>query len=119
MSFLAWTRFLFLLAIASVIGGCATQRINWQSRVGIYNFDQAVQDFGPPDKSAKLEDGSTVADWIVREGHAVLTPRPYLAPIDGFGPSASIYSETYVPTYYMRLVFGPDNRLKQYKNFTR
>src|SRR4051812_24191771 len=119
MSFAAGKRLFFILIIALAFTGCATQKVNWQSRVGNYTFDQAVQDYGPPDKTAKLADGSTVADWIVREGHTVVMPRPYLTPIDGFGPTSPGYSETYVPSYYMRLVFSPDNQLKEFKNFSR
>lgn len=119
MSVASGKRFVLVLAVVLGFAGCATQKVNWQSRVGNYSFDKAVQDYGPPDKSAKLEDGSTVADWIVREGHAVVNPRPYLAPIDGFGPTTPGYNETYVPTYYMRLVFAPNNALKSYKNFSR
>ena len=58
---------LFLsLAVAVLLAGCATHRIDWNARVGGYTFDQAVTDFGPPDKQAKLSDGQTIAEWITR-----------------------------------------------------
>ena len=54
------------LAAALVIAGCATNRVDWDSRVGVFTYDQAVVELGPPDKSAKLSDGQTVAEWISR-----------------------------------------------------
>ncbi|HXF09878.1 MAG TPA: hypothetical protein VN625_03775 [Desulfuromonadaceae bacterium] len=119
MTFPSGIRTLFILAIALAFAGCATQKVNWQTRVGTYTYDQAIQDFGPPDKSAQLEDGSTVSDWMIREGHTVIAPRPYMSPIDGFGPASAGYSQTYIPSYYMRLTFGPDKKLKEFKNFSR
>ncbi|MDW8308698.1 MAG: hypothetical protein RMK20_04915, partial [Verrucomicrobiales bacterium] len=46
----------------------------WNSRVGSYTFDLAVTELGPPDKQAKLSDGSTVAEWITgRTGGAAFS----------------------------------------------
>ena len=60
-----WHRNWIWLALAALlVAGCATQRINWNARIGTYTFDQAVIDFGPPDKQAKLSDGRVVAEWI-------------------------------------------------------
>ena len=58
--------FLMVLAVATVlITGCKTTKpIDWNSRVGTYTFDQAVTDFGPPDKQTTLSDGKLVAQWI-------------------------------------------------------
>jgi hypothetical protein len=48
--------------LAAFLTGCATP-INWQARVGVYTYDQALMDYGPPARSAKLSDGSTVVDF--------------------------------------------------------
>jgi hypothetical protein len=55
-----------LLVLGFVFAGCSSSKpkIDWNSRVGTYTYDQAVQQMGPPDKSAKLSDGRTVAQWI-------------------------------------------------------
>ena len=50
--------------VGLVLTGCATKKVDWNSRVGSYTYDQAVADMGPPDKQAKLSDGKTVAEWI-------------------------------------------------------
>jgi hypothetical protein len=54
------------LAAALFIAGCATNRVNWDSRVGVFTYDQAVTELGPPDKQATLADNQTVAEWISR-----------------------------------------------------
>ncbi len=57
--------FVILFLAVTFVAGCKTAPpIDWNSRVGTYTFDQAVTDFGPPDKQAKLSDGKTVAEWI-------------------------------------------------------
>jgi hypothetical protein len=54
------------LTVTFIVGCKSTPPIDWNSRVGHYTFDQAVTDFGPPDKQAKLDNGKTVAEWITR-----------------------------------------------------
>lgn len=53
-----------ILATALVTGCQTTKPIDWNSRVGTYTFNQAVTDFGPPDKETTLSDGKLVAQWI-------------------------------------------------------
>lgn len=109
------------MLMALTIAGCATTPgVNWQARIGNYTYDQAVKDYGPPDKSEKLSDDSRVADWLVREGHTEVTTEPYFFPGPGYYRSpAPVYQQTYVPSYYMELIFGPDGKLTSYKNFSR
>ena len=55
----------FLFSIFVFIVGCKSPPpVDWNSRVGVYTYDQAVIELGPPDKKAKLDDGKTVAEWI-------------------------------------------------------
>ena len=54
------------------MAGCAsTPKVDWDSRVGIFTYDQVVAEMGPPDKSSKLSDGSTVAEWFVKKNSNV------------------------------------------------
>lgn len=55
-----------MLIAALVLAGCATTRVDWNTRIGQYTFDQAVIELGPPDKQAKLSDGQTIAEWVSR-----------------------------------------------------
>jgi len=55
-----------LLTLSLTIAGCSsTPKVDWNSRIGSYTYDQAVLELGPPDKSTQLSDGSTVAEWII------------------------------------------------------
>jgi hypothetical protein len=108
--------------LAVLLAGCATHpKIDWASRVGNYTFDQAVMEFGPPDKQARLTDHSLVAEWLTQRGYV------YSYPAYGFGygypwywgPYYPAYNQVYVPGYYLRLVFDADNKLKSWQKFSR
>jgi hypothetical protein len=108
--------------LAMALAGCATNKIDWAARVGTYTLDQAKLDLGPPDKEAKLSDGTVVAEWLTRRGYY------YSHPIGGFygpygpwcyGPFYPGYIDSYSPDYYLRLTFGPDGRLTAWKKFAK
>jgi hypothetical protein len=103
-----------------LLAGCVMEKIDWQARVGQYTQDQAIMDVGPPDKSAKLSDGTVVDEWLTQPSRVIVAPEPYfLAPGSYFGPATPSYTETYVPDYYLRLTFGPDGRLRSWKKFAK
>jgi hypothetical protein len=103
-----------------LLAGCVTQKIDWAARVGNYTYDQAVMEFGPPDKTARLSDGTTIAEWLTQRGRVVVAPEPYFAPPGCyFGPLTPMYSETYVPARFLRLVFDAKGILKTWKEFAR
>ncbi|HXT39774.1 MAG TPA: hypothetical protein VN887_07110 [Candidatus Angelobacter sp.] len=54
--------------LCCVLIGYAGMWIEWISRIGVCNSDQAVIGLGPPDKSAKLTDGTVVAERMMRRG---------------------------------------------------
>jgi len=103
-----------------LLAGCATQRTNWEGRVGIYTFDQAVTEMGPPDKQAKLQDGTVVAEWLTHRGYAYSSPAyyPWGYPYYGPAPLYSGYVDS-APDYYLRLMFAPDGKLRQWKKFSK
>ena len=98
------------LAAALLVAGCATNRVDWDARVGVFNYDQAVGELGPPDKQAKLPDGTTVAEWISRynnTGTIGLGTGLY-----GGGAGVGLMATT--PTYRessLRLTFGTNHVL--------
>jgi hypothetical protein len=105
---------------ALVFTGCVTQKIDWAARVGNYTCDQAVIEFGPPDKFAKLTDGTVVAQWLTQRAHTIIAPEPYfLPPGCYFGPLIPTYTETYVPDSYLQLTFDTGGKLKTWKKITR
>ena len=105
---------------ALLLAGCVTQKIDWAARVGNYTYDQALMEFGPPDKSAKLSDGTTVAEWLTQRGQVIVAPGPYyVSPGCYFGPLTPMYSETYFPARFLRLVFDANGKLKTWKEIAK
>jgi hypothetical protein len=57
--------FISLFSLLLLNLSCTSKpRIDWDSRVGSYTFDQAVLDMGPPDRSTEISEGRKVADWV-------------------------------------------------------
>ena len=56
---------LLLLAMAVVLVGCATY--DWSIHHGVYTYDEAKIEFGPPDSESKLSNGGVSASWIIRK----------------------------------------------------
>ena len=106
--------------LALLLAGCAsTPKADWNSRVGNYTYDQAVAELGPPDKSAKLSDGSTVAEWFIKRSSSV-----------SFGVGTGFYSggssvgvghtvATSPSGEYLRLTFGADGQLAGWERVRR
>jgi hypothetical protein len=114
-----------------VLAGCVTP-INWQARVGVYSYNQAVMDYGPPMTVTKLNDSSTVVEWMTERSAVVVTPEPYYyGPYYGpgyyghhpgpyyYGPAWPAYSSAYFPARFLRLEFDSGGKLKAWKEFTK
>ncbi len=110
-NFLIKRNWIGLALVTLLLAGCVTQRINWNARIGTYTFDQAVLDFGPPDKQARLSDGRLVAEWISRysNGGTVVFGTGFYNYPGGVG-----FVQTTGPDYYeskLRLTFTTNNVL--------
>ena len=60
-----------LLAVLFLAGafftGCQTLKpVDWNSRVGHYTYNQAISEFGLPNRQTKLSDGKVVSKWFVQ-----------------------------------------------------
>lgn len=104
---------LLALVTALFLSGCATTRVDWNSRIGHYTFDQAVIELGPPDKQARLSDGRSVAEWVTRYQNGGT-----IAVGTGFHHSGYPYGmsvmQTSGPMYWehkLRLTFSAENIL--------
>lgn len=86
---------------------------NWDARVGSYTFDAAVQELGPPEKSAALTDGTRVADWLVARGRSSATHHSF--------PDGRVIRTEGVrePDRLLRLTFAPDGKLKRWQRVWR
>ena len=112
-----------LFLCSCFIAGCASQpRVDWKSRIGNFTFDQVVLELGPPDKSAKLTDGTVVAEWLTARGFEddrrtgmYYTPRAKLP--------TQVWVDEYnvppAPNFYLRLTYGPDAKLSAWKRVVK
>jgi hypothetical protein len=61
-----------VLGLVMMVAGCASgPKVDWDSRVGSYTFDQAVLEMGPPERSSDLSEGTKVAEWFIRAGSSM------------------------------------------------
>lgn len=99
---------IIVLAFALLLaGGCATNKIDWQSRVGNYSYDEAVLEMGPPENLAQLTDGTRVGDWLTSRGRRTGGGGSFFV-----GRGYVYHHPDYeAPDYYMRLTFDPQGRL--------
>jgi len=107
----SWARGGAVLALLLLLTGCASTKALWDGRIGRYSFDQAVRDLGPPDKSATLADGTRVAEWLTARGHL---GRSVVGPT-GYYPGATVWFEPGAPDAFLRLTFGPDALLREWR----
>jgi hypothetical protein len=115
-----------ILGLALLWIGCASTKIDWNSRLGHYTYDQAVVELGPPDKSASLSDGTVVAEWLTRPGrsggysdlyYGSPGPHPYHRGYYYYPPL--YYYDPPTPSYFLRLIFSPDGRLTEWRRLAR
>jgi hypothetical protein len=109
-------RLLCLLALILTVllpAGCASKppKVDWNTRVGNFTFDQAVTELGPPDRQATLTDGKKVAEWVVgRTGGGGLSLG--LGTFTGHtGVGVSQTLGTGARDKILRLTFGPNGQL--------
>ena len=107
---------MFAVAILLIWAGCAsTPRIDWSARVGHYTYDQALEELGPPAKSAHMSDGSMVADWLTQSSRTIVTQGPVLYNRWGYTGVATPTTVINTPNYFLRLTFDPASKLRSWK----
>jgi hypothetical protein len=110
---------LFLLVVLVGAACATTPRIDWNSRIGVYSYDQAVLEMGPPDRASQLSDGSIVAEWLVGRsgGVSVGVGTGFYGRRSGFG-----VGQTMSPGragVFLRLTFDPEGRLMDWARVRR
>ena len=110
---------IFALAAILFAGCVTTPKINWQARIGNYTYDQAILELGPPDKSANLANGTTVADWVTERGYSYETSDYYPFYTPGYVVPPMIHTTHRVPATLLRLTFGANHKLQSWKKFYR
>jgi len=112
------TRWLSVWLVVFAVMGCATNKINWNDRIGTYTYDQAVLELGPPDKQEKLTDGTVVAEWLTQRGRTAFVGGGGY----GYAGGRGYYGPSYIqgaPDYFVRLTFGAEGKLVSWKRFAR
>src|SRR6187402_1669620 len=104
-------RWICLVGCVVLAGGCASTKVDWNSRIGHVTFDEMVIEIGPPDKQARLQDGTMVAEWMTQRAMRTMTVVGGYYPGTLYTPADVIYVDRYSPDYYLRLTFGPDGKL--------
>lgn len=105
---------LLLACLFLGLAGCSTvPKKLWDSRVGNYTYDDAIKELGPPDKSAKLTDGSLVGDWLLFRGAA------YSTVYYRRGFVFQTADTTTGPDDFLRLTFDKNNKLTEWKQVYR
>lgn len=100
-----------LVSIIVLFTACASNKPNWDTRVGNYTYDQAVTELGPPNKMAMLSDQSKVAEWYTGRSRGVsLGVGTGVGPV-GVGMGVPVGGNR---IRSLRLTFGPDGNLKSW-----
>lgn len=104
-----------LSAAVILLAACATgPKVNWESRVGSYTYDQAVIELGPPDKSAKLTDGTQVSEWLTSRGRQT----GYVTH-GGWRSGWFQVNDHIAPDYFLRLTFDSNGTLQAAKKYAK
>lgn len=108
-------------AVLVVPVGCATRKIDWESRIGTFTYDDAIRELGPPDKSADLSDGTRVADWTTMRGMRTASTfggwYPY-GPHGYLGPNFIVVDPP-APDRILRLTFDSQGKLASWRKMYR
>lgn len=114
---LAW--FGYCLTVL-LVAGCTTKpKVDWNSRVGSYTYDQAVIELGPPDRLTEISEGRKVADWVTGR---TSSPR-FSVGFGSYGGSGGVGVGTGTGgdpiEKILRLTFDKDGNLAQWENTRR
>lgn len=110
---------LLLAVFGLMFVGCSStkSKVDWNARVGNFTYDQAIIELGPPDKSAKFNDGKTMASWIVGHstgGTGLTVGTGFYGGGAGIGVSQGIGSSSSYDRV-LTLTFDKDGKLESYK----
>jgi len=113
---------LLMIVALGLAGGCSTTpRVDWDSRIGNYTYDQAVSQLGQPAHHEAKADGTQSDEWLTQRGNpgsvGIGMDGGYVRPGLIEGPIAQGTPRT--PDRYLRLTFGPDGKLTQWQRYYR
>jgi hypothetical protein len=100
-----------LLAITLVTGCATTKPVDWNSRVGHYTYNQAISEFGLPNRQTKLSDGKVESKWFVQPpaGPRFNSGMAHYGSNHGFGAGQA--SGSGLNNQMLQLTFDPNGKL--------
>ena len=103
------------LAVAFIAGCKTALLVDWNSRVGSYTYDQAVAEFGLPDKQNTLSDGKIADQWVTLHGsNGFFVGGGY----GNYGMGSGQNLGQSYKDHVLELTFGPDGKLVSWaKNY--
>lgn len=104
---------LALLTLLLLANCTMPPKVDWEARVGVLTFDEAVRELGPPEKSAVLTDNTKVADWLVARGRS--EPTFHSLPDGSVISTPSVRSQDQI----LRLTFTKEGKLSAWKRVWR
>jgi len=113
---------LLMMLVLGLAGGCSTTpRVDWDSRIGNYTYDQAVSELGQPARHDAKADGTRMGEWLTQRGSpgsvGVGMDASYTRP--GLMEGAIAQGTPGTLSRYLRLTFGPDGKLTQWERINR
>jgi hypothetical protein len=118
-----WINRFFWVALTAVFvllfTACkTTPKIDWASRIGVFTYDQAVFELGPPDKMTKISTGS-VADWVTARDRGPTFSLGVGSYGSGGGVGVGTGAGGNVTEKVLRLTFDEEDKLVAWENTTR
>ncbi len=104
-----------LIVAFAGLTGCLT-RSDWNHRIGVYTYSDAVREFGSKGSTVQYPDGILVAEWLVEKG----TRDEIGFGVEGTHEAPSNVGKSNSPLipktldHYLRLTFGPDGKLQKW-----
>lgn len=110
---------LFCFAVLCAAGCTKRPKVDWNSRVGSFTYDQAVIELGPPDRMTEISEGRKVADWVTGR---TSSPRMSFG-VGSYGGGGGVGVGTGTGgdpiEKILRLTFDKDGNLLQWENTRR
>ncbi len=95
-----------------------TPKIDWASRIGVFTFDQAVTELGPPDKMTTISTGR-VADWVTGRNRGPTFSLGVGSYGSGGGVGVGTGTGGNITEKVLPLTFNEEDKLVAWENPTR
>lgn len=91
--------------------GCASPSIQWDERVGVYTWDDALMELGEPILVTDLEGGVRSAEWVTERSIGSSNQTDVPAYLRGETTRTDELRGLSAPPRVLRLSFTPDGKL--------